>query len=302
MYHLIDGFLYYLQVEKNASPKTLESYQGDLFQGLDWFAAALNKKEDSLSPGEINHLVFRGYMAELQRRGLSKATVSRKLSAWRSFFRFLSREEVIEGNHLLKVAVPRRDKRLPQPLFPEDCAAMAEAPVDKSPLYLRDRAMIEVLYASGVRVSELVGLNLTDLDLSAGYAMVTGKGSKERMVPLGSYAIRALSDYIKTGWPAIAGSSGKPTKAVFLNYKGERLSVRGVQKVIDKYAALLGLDRKISPHTFRHSFATHVLDGGADLRAVQELLGHARLSTTQVYTHVTRERLKEVYRRSHPRA
>lgn len=300
MYPYIDSFLYYLQLEKNASHHTLENYQRDLFQGLDFFARILEKPDHRILPADINRSLLRAYLADLQARGVSRATIARKLAAWRSFFRYLTREEVVPANPLSHFSSPKMERKLPRFLFADECRALVEAPPDNTPLGRRDRALLETLYAGGIRVSELVFLNLSDLDLFGAYLRVAGKGSRERMVPIGSCAVEALKNYLFTGRPALAtGDSGD---AVFLNYQGRRLSVRGVRKIIDKYVNQLCLERQVSPHMLRHSFATHLLDNGADLRAVQELLGHVRLSTTQIYTHVTRERLKEVYSRAHPRA
>jgi len=300
MYAYIDAYLYYLQLEKNASPHTLDNYQRDLFQGLDFFARALQKEDSRVEPSDVDHLLMRDYLGSLQARGLSRHSIARKLAAWRSFFRYLHREEVIAENPLSRLSSPRLEKRLPQFLFPDQCRALVEAPPADTPLGLRDRALLETLYAGGMRVGELVALNVDDLDLARGQLRVAGKGARERLAPLGSFAVTALENYLTRGRPELAApGSGR---AVFLNFRGGRLSVRGVRKIVDKYVEQLSLEGRISPHTLRHSFATHMLDNGADLRAVQELLGHVRLSTTQIYTHVTRERLKEVYRRAHPRA
>ncbi|MBE3587006.1 MAG: tyrosine recombinase XerC [Thermoanaerobacteraceae bacterium] len=300
MYSHVDSFIYYLQLEKNASPHTLDNYQRDLFDGLDFFARKLGRPDNQIRPGDIDRSLFRAYLADLQSRGLSRATRARRLAVWRSFFRYLSREEVVPVNPLQGISSPRAEKRLPRFLFVDQCRVLVEAPRGNTPLALRDRALLETLYASGIRVGELVGLNLEDLDLSGGSLRVAGKGARERVAPLGTFAVRALEKYLAAGRPALAG--GKPGRAVFLNYRGGRLSARGVRKIIDKYISQLSLHCRVSPHMLRHSFATHLLDNGADLRAVQELLGHVRLSTTQIYTHVTREKLREVYRRAHPRA
>ncbi|OAT83583.1 tyrosine recombinase XerC [Desulfotomaculum copahuensis] len=300
MYSYIDSFIYYLQLEKNASPHTLDNYQRDLFQGLDFFARVRHKEDSRLEPAEIDHLLMRSYLGELQSQGLSRRSIARKLAAWRSFFRYLSREGVVPASPLTRLSSPRLEKKLPRFLFPDQCRALVEAPDTGTPLGSRDRALLETLYAGGMRVGELVSLDLDDLELTRGHLRVAGKGARERLAPLGSFAIAALRDYLLGGRPALAVPGSE--RAVFLNYRGGRLSVRGVRKIINKYVKQLSLEGRVSPHTLRHSFATHLLDNGADLRAVQELLGHVRLSTTQIYTHVTRERLKEVYRRAHPRA
>ncbi len=301
MYSHIDSFVNYLQVEKNASAHTFKNYQNDLWQGLEFFARLLNKEETNLQPFDIDHAAARAYLAGLRSQGLARATINRKLAAWRSFFRFLSREGVVPDNPWTRVSHLRLQKRLPSFLFEDDCRLLVEAPRELSALAWRDRALLETFYAAGVRVSELVGLNLDDVDLAARFLRVLGKGKKERMVPFGVPAKDALQNYLSKGRPVLAGR-GNPGPALFLNCFGSRLSARGVYKIVAKYIQRSGLERRVSPHTLRHSFATHLLDRGADIRSVQELLGHARLSTTQVYTHVTTERLKQVYRKSHPRA
>jgi len=302
MYTYIDGFINYLQVEKNVSTHTLESYQRDLFQGVDFFARLLGKKDAHLKPEDIKYPLVRAYLSKLHRDGLARTSINRKLASWRSFFRFLSREEIITDNPLARVNSLRLGKRLPSFLFEEDCRTLLETPSKNDPLDLRDRALLEILYASGMRVSELVKLNTGELDLPARYIRLLGKGGKERIMPVGFPAAESLQLYLDAGRPLLE-ERGKPaSQAVFLNRYGNRLSVRGVRKIINKYVRLSCLGRHVNPHLMRHSFATHLLDRGADIRVVQELLGHARLSTTQVYTHVTREKLKQVYRQAHPRA
>lgn len=306
MYSYIDNFLVYLKVEKNASPRTLEAYQKDLFAGLDFFAGYLKKEDHAVQPGDINYLMFRGFLAETRNRRLSRSTAARRIAAWRSFYRYLTREEVVPLNPIAAVATPRRQKNLPKFLYEDEAKHLMEAPDQGHHLGLRDRAILEVLYGGGIRVSELTGLDLGHLDLSAGYIRVTGKGSRERLVPIGSHAVAALKEYLEEARSRLLAGVTPGVKAapgaVFLNHRGSRLSVRGVRKIIDRYVAKVSLDRKISPHTLRHSFATHLLNAGADLRTVQELLGHLRISSTQIYTHVTVERLKKVYRDAHPRA
>lgn len=304
MYSHIDNFLIYLKVERNASPRTVESYQKDLFNGLDFFSSVLKKEDNAVTPEEINHQVFRHYLAHLRQQGLARTTVARRLAAWRSFYKYLLREKVIEENSLSRVLSPKLEKRLPRFLYEGEAATLVEAPDLKHPLGVRDRALLEILYGGGLRINELVLLDLWDLDLGAGYVRVMGKRSRERLVPLGSQAVKALHDYLAGARPRILANAAekKINNAVFLNHRGGRLTARGIRKILNKYAEKAELDRKISPHTLRHSFATHLLNAGADLRSVQELLGHTRLSSTQVYTHVTGERLKQVYRKAHPRA
>ncbi|OPY59061.1 MAG: Tyrosine recombinase XerC [Pelotomaculum sp. PtaU1.Bin035] len=323
MYNYIDNFLIFLKVEKNASPRTIESYQKDLFQGLDFFAAQLKKDDHTVLPGDLDHRIFRRYLALLQQNGNSRATIARRLAAWRSFYRYMRREEIADDNPAAKLSNPKLEKRLPVFLFEGEAKLLVEAPDLGNPLGIRDRALLETLYAGGLRISELVSLDLGDLDLKAGYIRVMGKRSRERLVPLGSQAVNSLLAYLrgarlellmnlslrKSNKTAVAdnmpGGMLPPQKvnnAIFLNRWGGRLSGRGIRKMVDKYVQKVSIERKVSPHTIRHSFATHLLNAGADLRSVQELLGHASLSSTQIYTHVTSERLRQVYRKAHPRA
>jgi integrase/recombinase XerC len=299
VYHLIDGFLVYLQVERHASSRTILAYQRDLFAGVDYFSRQRGKSDERLQVGDIDLQLFRRYLARLGQSGLARSTIARKVAAWRSFFRYLIRENEIEINPLAGMSAPRQRKRLPGVLYPEEVRALLESP-DDSLLGVRDRALLETLYAGGLRVSELVGLDLVDLDLGPGYARVLGKGNRERQVPLGGYAVRALRCYLATGRPKLLKGQ-TVMDAVFLNYRGERLSARGARLIFTGYLKRLAADQQAGPHLLRHCFATHLLDAGADLRTVQELLGHARLSTTQIYTQVSADRLQEVYRRTHPR-
>ncbi len=304
MYSHIDNFLIYLQVEKNASPRTIESYQKDLFDGLDFFSPLLEKGDQDITPQEIDHRIFRHYLAHQRKRGLARATVARRLAAWRSFYKYLLREKIIVENDLSRVLSPKLEKRLPRFLYEGEAAILVEAPDLGQPLGVRDRALLEVLYGGGLRINELTQLDLWDLDLGAGYVRVTGKRTKERLVPLGTQAVKALRNYLSGARLVLLSNAPekKINNAVFLNRWGTRLSARGTRKILNKYARQINLERGISPHTMRHSFATHLLNAGADLRSVQELLGHTRLSSTQIYTHVTSERLKQVYRKAHPRA
>jgi len=301
LYGYIDDFLAYLQVEKNASPHTLKNYQLDLFQGLDYFKGILKKEDFQITPTDLNYPLLRAYLANLKAKGLAGTTLARKLAAWRSFYRFLNREGKVNKNPFLKITSPKHRAKLPRFLFPDQCCLLMEVARGADPLSQRNLAILECLYASGSRVSELVNLSLTNVDLAAGYLKVTGKGACERLVPIGKYAVEALRQYLFGGRQDLVNPA-KPGEAVFLNYRGDRLSARGVRKILDKLIRQSSLTYRISPHILRHSFATHMLDNGADLRSVQELLGHVRLATTQIYTHVTKERLKQVYQRTHPRA
>jgi integrase/recombinase XerC len=320
MYSYIDNFLFYLKVEKNAAPLTVDSYRKDLFQGLDYFSIYLKKEDYAVSPGEIDYKTFRNYLAFLQKKGLARSTIARRMAAWRTFYRYLVREQLVAENPVREVPSPKLEKRLPKFLYEDEVAALIETPVLNHPLGMRDRALLETLYAGGLRINELATLDLRDLNLGSGYVRVMGKRARERLAPLGSKAVEALRRYldearprllagasvknsqVKPGGKIVPGKKPSISSAVFLNRSGERLSVRGIRKIIDKYVLKAGLNQKISPHTIRHSFATHLLNAGADLRSVQELLGHMRLSSTQVYTHVTSKKLKQVYRKSHPRA
>jgi tyrosine recombinase XerC len=291
----ITKFSNYLKGEKNVSPHTLKSYSSDLNDFLNF----LKKEKIPLRIRYIDHLIIRRFLASLQKRGLSHTTMARKLATLRSFFRFLCREEDLEINPVLGTRTPKIAKRLPQFLALSEIFMLLESPDEKSILGLRDRAILELLYATGMRVSELVGLNVNNVDLLGGVAKVWGKGRKERLTPFGTEATQALYKYLKRRETL---HPGEGEKGLFLNKLGARISARSIRRLLDKYIKKASLSQKISPHTLRHSFATHLLDAGADLRSVQELLGHTSLSTTQVYTHLTTERLKRVYDKAHPRA
>ena len=303
MFSYIDSFIIYLKTEKNASPRTIENYQRDLFHGLRFIAETMKKDDHTLHPQEPNHRIFRQYLAAAQKQGLSKATIARRLAAWRSFYRFLKREEIVAENPVAKLSNPKQDKRLPRFLDEDEARILVEAPDLTTPLGVRDRALLETLYAGGVRISELVNANLQDLDLGSGFLRVMGKRSKERLTPLGLQAIKALKSYLKAArLELLAKAPQSLDNALFLNRWGQRLSDRGVRKILDKYVELISLTKKISPHVLRHTFATHLLNAGADLRTVQELLGHVSLSSTQIYTHITNTHLRKTYFSSHPRA
>lgn len=295
--NLADEFLTYLRADQNYSEHTIESYGLDLCQYLQFL------KDMGLEDiQKINYLNIRSYLAKLKSEELAKTTISRKLSCLRSFFKYLSRQGYLDTNPILTIATPRREKRLPQFLYIEEMNELLSQPDPNTPLGLRDLAILELFYSSGLRLNEVVTLTLADLDLSRGYVRVFGKGSKERLVPLGGAAKRALVRYLTEVRPTLLANSTEPVKNVFLNYRGTRLSGRSIQRLFDKYIQRLALQRKVSPHTLRHTFATHLLENGADLRVVQELLGHVDLSSTQIYTHLTKERIRAVYMKSHPRA
>jgi len=288
-------FSRYLRGEKNVSPHTLKSYSSDLKDFLNFL------KKEKIPPRikYIDHLVIRRFLASLQKRGLSHTTMARKLATLRSFFRFLCREDDLEINPALGTRTPKIAKKLPKFLDLKEIFALLESPDEKHILGLRDRAILELLYATGMRVSELVGLNVNDVDLLGGVARVWGKGGKERLAPFGTEATRALHNYLMRR-ETLHPREGE--RGLFLNKSGAQISARSIRKLLNKHIKKASLSQKISPHTLRHSFATHPLDAGADLRSVQELLGHTSLSTTQVYTHLTTERLKRIYDKAHPRA
>lgn len=298
MYLLVDDFINFLKVQKNSSILTVEAYQKDLFEGIDFFSSTLNQSDELLEPEQIDSRLVRSFLSHLKKRQLSRATIARKLAAWRSFFRFLHREKFVPNNPMVKMANPKQEKRLPKFLYQDEAKQLVESPGD-TVLGIRDRSLLELLYATGIRVSELVSLDLTQLDLNRGYLRVMGKGSKERLVPLHDQAVKVMEAYLNVSRPKLAN---RDCTAVFVNYKGSRISDRAVRKILANYCQRAGLKSTISPHVIRHSFATHLLDNGADLRSVQELLGHVSLSTTQIYTHVTKQKLKKIYRLAHPRA
>jgi len=248
----------------------------------------------------VDRSLLRNYLAELDAAGYVKASIARRVAELRSFGDFLVREGVLERNPFRMVSAPRIPKRLPRYLTVAEVEALLAVPDTSTPLGLRDRAIIDVLYAAGLRVSELVGLDVVDVDLVQAQVRVMGKGGKERIGLLGRPAVRAVRVYLEAGRPALL--SQRPTNALWLNHRGGRLTARGVALVLSKAGKQAGIRISVSPHVLRHSFATHLLDGGADLRVVQELLGHANLATTQIYTHVSQSRAREVYMRAHPRA
>ena len=290
--HQIQQFTAYLQTERDVSPHTLAAYRSDLSQLLTF---ALREKGESVSAQEFDHLLLRRYLAGLS-KDTKKSSIGRKLAAIRSFFRFLLRRGVIVKNPAELISTPKKEQQLPFHLDIDQATTLMEAPDAKQKYALRDRAILELLYSSGLRVSELTGLNIGELDFAAAMVRVTGKGGKERIVPVGSRALEALQEYLEQRKDAAAGG------AIFLNTRGERINRRSVARIVDAHVMQIAAFKRISPHTLRHTFATHMLEGGADLRAIQELLGHASLSTTQKYTHVSIDRLMEVYDKAHPKA
>ncbi len=285
----VERFLQYLSAERNASDHTCRNYALDLRQFFQFLG---HQRLRALTALDI-----RRFVVHLSTKEQARRTIARKLSCLRSFFRFLCREETLEHNPAAAIPTPRLEKRLPSFLDEQQVTRLLDAPPIKKWQGLRDRALLETLYSTGMRASELVGLNLEDLDDISGTVMVRGKGKKERLCPIGETALNAIRRYV----------ARRPKKlrvpyAVFISQKGTRLTVRQVDRLLVLYVRLAGLPSSISPHSLRHSFATHLLDRGADLRSVQELLGHASLSTTQIYTHITPQRLKKIYDQAHPRA
>jgi integrase/recombinase XerC len=293
-------FLRHLALEKNASAHTVKSYREDLTQALDFFRTKLPPGRPA-QPTQLTTRLFRAYLAWLHEQGYAKTTIARRVSAVRSWCRFLCRQGTLQGNPADGLRCPRQDKKLPHFLGAADLTSLLGTPPGDTPLGLRDRAILETLYSAGLRVSELTGLNLEDVDLADGLITVRGKGRRERLALLGTPAKAAYLEWLTAREGLMAGRS-RPQTAVFLNKNGTRLTSRSVGRLVEKYLAQAGLDPRTSPHTLRHSFATHLLDAGADIRSVQELLGHRSLSTTQIYTHVTTQRLQDSYRKAHPRA
>jgi integrase/recombinase XerC len=292
-------FLRYLALEKNASAHTVKCYREDLTQALEFFRTLPAK---ILQPSQLTTRPLRAYLAWLHEQGYARTTIARRMAALRSWCRFLCRQGVLSANPADGLRSPRQERKLPHFLGEDDLVRLLESPTAETPLGLRDRAILETLYSAGLRVSELTGLNVTDLDLDSGIAMIRGKGRRERLALLGTRALEALSNWLAVRDSVAARKASRARDAVFLNKNATRLASRSVGRLVEKYLAQAGLDPRTSPHTLRHSFATHLLDRGADIRSVQELLGHKSLGTTQIYTHVTTNRLQDSYRKAHPRA
>jgi integrase/recombinase XerC len=322
----LKAFLQHLALNRNASAHTVRAYDSDLSQFLAFVAAGAGCKVRELDVHRLDRLALRGFLGELHRQGLARATAARKLAAARTFLRYLRREGWIDGDPGALVVTPKRDIRMPAHLSEDEMSALIEAPLGDSALARRDRAILELFYASGVRLSELAGLDVDDVNLGARMVRVLGKGGKERIVPFNSSAATSLRAYLKDRDALVYGPAGqegrerkndrpgaraspsRPARLstrrdpLFVNYRGGRLTARSVDRLVRRYVAASSARLGISPHALRHSFATHLLQRGADLRVIQELLGHARLSTTQRYTHVNAAQLLDVYKKSHPRA
>jgi integrase/recombinase XerC len=311
---VFNRYLNYLKAERNASGYTVRNYQTDLLgtfkrgEGKGFFQFLKQRKIADFT--EVNKQDIREYLSWLMEQGIDKSSLSRKLSAIRSFYRYLLAEGLIQKSPIPVSAFgrkgerssisPKQDKRLPVFLTREETEELIQAPDTTKPEGKRDRSILELLYASGIRVSELWQLNLDSINMLNREIRVTGKGAKERLVLMGVPAATAIQDYLNAGRPLLA--EGQGGEALFLNHQGKRLSMRGIQKQLKRYALSIGLEKSVHPHVLRHTFATHMLDGGADLRVVQELLGHADLSSTQIYTHVTKQQARKVYLTAHPLA
>ena len=285
----IEKFIRYLEIEKNYSPHTILNYRLD----LEHFSKFLGE----LDVEKVDYLAVRKYLALLKEKNLGNRTVNRRLSSLRSFFKFLTREGYLKANPILSVSSPKLEKHLPQFLTEEETKRLIESAFpknDEDELSLRDRAILETFYSTGMRIAELVSIDARDIDFISNIIKVMGKGKKERIVPIGDMALLAIRKYLE--------KRKKTSDTIFLNKNGSRITTRGVRGIVSKYIKISGTKQGVSPHTLRHSFATHLLNRGADLRTVQELLGHANLSTTQIYTHLTTEKLKSVYDKAHPRA
>ena len=301
----LEEFLEHLRLNENASRNTVRAYESDVTQFLVFLAGKLGRRRTDLTPDDFTHVAIREFLGDLHRRGNTRSSAARKLAAIRTFGRYLRREGILDGDPAALVGTPKREHRLPSHLGEAEMSRLLEMPDTSQPLGRRDRAILELFYASGLRLSELVGLDVEDVNLHARIVRVLGKGRKERLVPFNKSAEAAIRAWLQDGWgrapdaPSRGRRRGHP---LFLNYQGERLSTRSVDRLVRKYVAACSTRFGISPHALRHSFATHLLERGADLRAIQELLGHARLSTTQRYTHVNAAQLMDAYRKAHPKA
>ncbi len=295
----IAQFLKYLASERNASDLTIKAYREDLFGLVDWLETTRGDvpRPDALSPQEL-----RAFQAALQQAGYARTTIARKLASLRSFYRFAMRQGIATGNPAKPLRNPRRQRKLPHVLSNDEVGRLLLAPPADETMGLRDRAILETIYSAGLRVSELVALRDGDLDAHEQIIRVRGKGRKERISPLGSYALKAINHYTRRRIRDPKTEALGREAPVFVNRFGRILTTRSIGRMLEKYIAVVGLDTRTSPHTLRHSFATHLLDRGADIRSVQELLGHKSLATTQIYTHVSAANLRQVYERAHPRA
>jgi len=296
MSRTIQEYIYYLNVERGLSENTLSSYKRD----LSFFKQFLTQDQDIESWPRVHRNHVMKYLLHLKEKGRAPSTVTRNLAAIRSFFQFLLQEGSLTEDPSTDLESPKQDKKLPEILTTTEVDKLLKQPNLTDVKGKRDKAMLELIYATGMRVTELISLNVEHVDIKNGYILCRGKGDKERIVPLGKIAIYCISDYLAKSRPLLRKSMTEP--ALFLNHHGRRLTRQGFWKILKKYAEKIGIDKRITPHTLRHSFATHLLENGADLRSVQEMLGHSDISTTQIYTQLTRKRLKDVYTQTHPRA
>jgi len=294
--HLKD-FIHFLMVEKGLSQNTLIAYERDLKNYLRHLKAV----NEAATLDEIQRTHIMQFLGVLKAEGKSAKTIARHVASIRSFHQFLLRDKAAEHDPTVHIESPQLERTLPKVLSMQEVEILLEAPGKQDHFGLRDKAMLEILYATGIRVSELIGLNMDDLHLSMGFLRCIGKGNKERIIPVGRTAAEALESYLAKGRPRFISKKVKED-ALFLNHQGKRLTRQGFWKILKKLASEAGIDKDLTPHTLRHSFATHLLENGADLRAVQEMLGHSDISTTQIYTHVTKVRLRDVYSKFHPRA
>ena len=294
----IQRFLGFLRIERNSSELTVKSYADDLNHVCEFLQEHTGKIPH---PAQIDTAILRSYVAWLHECGYARTTVARRLACLRSFFRYCNRDGICETNPARPLRTPRSGRKLPHFLTTEQVGSLLTAPPANTPPGIRDRAILETMYSAGLRVSELVGLNVTDWDRGSGIVRVLGKGRKERLAPIGSYASKALDHWLEVRQPDPKAPE-KQRFAMFLNRFGRRLTTRSIGRLLETHITTAGLSQQTTPHTLRHTFATHLLDGGADLRSVQELLGHKSLTTTQIYTHVSTRRLRETYEKAHPHA
>ncbi len=298
MHSQVAQFLRYLAIERNASDLTIKSYREDLIDLADYLAESLGP---DVQPSQIAPRDLRGYVAALHEAGYAQSSIARKLASLRSFYRFAQRQQMCDSNPAKPLRNPRAGRKLPHFLTTSEISRLLEAPNPTDYLGLRDRAILETMYSAGLRVSEVVGMCDGDLDYQESIARVRGKGRRERLAPLGKFAIEALQQYSAQRVLSTKEPQGRQSP-VFVNRFGTRLTVRSVGRMLEKYIIQTGLNTRTSPHTLRHSFATHLIDRGADIRSVQELLGHKSLVTTQIYTHLSTANLREIYLKAHPRA
>ncbi len=298
MINAVSGYLQFLKNERNASDLTIKSYREDLQSLIEFFSETFDRTPH---PRELTPLDLRDYVSALHEAGYAETSIARRLASLRSFFRFAQRNKLVDSNPAKPLRNPRKKRKLPHFLTTQQIGALLTAPPHIDPSGLRDRAILETMYSAGLRVSELVGMNDEDIDFKSGLVRVRGKGRKERLAPLGRFACRALKSWLRVRRLS-RKSANRGRSPVFVNRFGNRITSRSIGRMLEKYLKITGLDLRTSPHTLRHSFATHLLDRGADIRSVQELLGHKSLVTTQIYTHMSTARLRKVYEAAHPRA